>query len=75
MSYFKQTAKIRSEVTNNYVFVRNLKDKGGVIDAHLPEKTIILVSNALQQIKNESFIEVWNILMAIKGVRFRYTSN
>ena len=75
MEYFKSTSKIRAEVKDTYVFVRNMEEKGGVIDALLTEKTSAIVANALQQITNENFSEVWAILMAIKGVRFSYTSN
>ena len=75
MEYFKSTSKIRAEVKDTYVFVRNMEEKGGVIDALLTEKTSAIVANALQQITNENFSEVWGILMAIKGVRFDYASN
>jgi len=75
MEYFKTTSKIRAEVKSDYVFVRNLEEKGGVIDAKLNEKAAEQVAIALQQVSNETFSEVWNILKAIKGVRFDYASN
>ena len=75
MEYYKSTSKIRSQVTTKYVYVRNIEEKGGVIDALLTEKQAVLVADALQQITNENFAEVWSILMAIKGVRFDYASN
>ena len=75
MEYFKSTSKIRAEVKNNFVYVRNLESKGGVIDALLNEKTSIKVSNILQQITDENFSQVWDSLKAIKGVRFDYASN
>jgi len=75
MEYFKSTSKIRAEVKSNYVYVRNIEEKGGVIDALLTEKQAVLVADVLQQITNENFAEVWSILMAIKGVRFDYASN
>jgi hypothetical protein len=75
MNYYKSTSKIRAEVSNNYVYVRNLEEKGGVIDALLSDRAAKKVSNALQQIEDENFSTVWSILMKIKGVRFDYKSN
>jgi hypothetical protein len=75
MNYYKSTSKIRAEVSNNYVYVRNLEEKGGVIDALLSDRAAKKVSNALQQIEDENFPTVWSILMKIKGVRFDYKSN
>ena len=75
MEYFKTTSKIRAEVKSDYVFVRNREEIGGVIDATLNEKAAEQVAIALQQVTNETFSEVWDILKAIKGVRFDYASN
>jgi hypothetical protein len=75
MEYFKSTTQIRAEVKNNYVYVRNLGDKGGVIDALLTDKTTKKVSDCLQQVTNESFSQVWDLLNKIKGVRFEYSRN
>ena len=75
MEYFKSTSEIRAEVKNNYVYVRNLSEKGGVIDASLSDKASEKVSDALQKITNENFAEVWEILKKIKGVRFDYKNN
>ena len=75
MEYFKSTSEIRAEVKNNYVYVRNLSEKGGVIDASLSDKASEKVSDALQKITNENFSEVWEILRKIKGVRFDYKNN
>jgi hypothetical protein len=75
MEYFKSTSKIRAEVKNNYVYVRNLEEKGGVIDALLSDEAAKKVSSALQQIQDENFSTVWSILMKIKGVKFDYKSN
>jgi hypothetical protein len=75
MEYFKSTSKIRAEVKNNYVYVRNLEEKGGVIDALLSDEAEKKVSSCLQQIQDENFSTVWSILMKIKGVKFDYKSN
>jgi hypothetical protein len=75
MEYFKATSEIRAEVKNNYAYVRNLQDKGGVIDANLDEETSKKVSDCLQQITGENFSQVWDLLNNIKGVRFEYSRN
>jgi hypothetical protein len=75
MEYFKSTSKIRAEVKNNYVYVRNLEEKGGVIDASLSDEAAKKVSSCLQQIQDENFSTVWSILIKIKGVKFDYKSN
>jgi len=75
MEYFKSTSKFIAEVKNGYVFVRNLEVKGGVIDALLTEKQETKISNILQQITDESFNNVWEMLMEIKGVRFDFKNN
>jgi len=75
MEYFKSTKEIRAEVKDNYVYVRNLGVKGGVIDALLTDKTAKKVADCLQQVSNENFSEVWDLLKAIKGVRFDYNIN
>jgi hypothetical protein len=75
MEYFKSTSEIRAEVKNNYVYVRNLSEKGGVIDALLSEKTSVKVASVLQQVTNENFSQVWDLLNKIKGVRFDYARN
>lgn len=74
MNYFKSTSKIRAEVKNNYVYVRNLEGNG-VIDAILNSKTSKIVSDKLQQVTNENFSLVWDLLLNIKGVRFDYSKN
>ena len=73
MEYFKATKLIRSEVKNNYVYVRDL-EKGGVIDALLTDSQVKKVSSVLQQITDESFTVVWDLLKSIKGVKFTYSS-
>ena len=75
MEYFKTTTEIRAEVKNNYAYVRNLGDKGGVIDALLTDKTAKKVSDCLQQVTTENFSQVWDLLNNIKGVRFEYSRN
>ena len=75
MEYYKSTTKIRANVTNTFVYVRNAEEEGGVIDALLTEKQSALVANALEQITDENFSQVWDILKAIKGVRFEYKRN
>jgi hypothetical protein len=75
MNYFKSTKEIRAEVKNNYVYVRNLSEKGGVIDALLNEKTSKKVADCLQQVSNENFSQVWDLLNNIKGIRLEYSRN
>lgn len=75
MEYFKSTSQIRAEVKNNYVYVRDLSEKGGVIDALLSEKTAIKVANVLQQVTDENFSQVWDLLNKIKGVSLNYARN
>jgi len=75
MSYFKQTSEIRTELKSDYIFVRNLNPKGGVIDAILTEKQSEKVAKVLQSIETENFSTVWGLLKKIKGVRFSYSSN
>lgn len=75
MEYFKSTSEIRAEVKNNYVYIRNLASKGGVIDALLNEKTSKKVSMILQQVTNENFSQVWDKMNEIKGVRFDFKGN
>jgi len=75
MEYYKSTSKIKANVSDKYVYVRNAEEKGGVIDALLTEKQSALVANALQEVTDENFSQVWDILKAIKGVRFDYASN
>ena len=75
MEYFKSTSEIRAEVKNNYVYVRNLQEKGGVIDALLTDRTSKKVSDCLQNVTDETFSQVWDLLIAIKGVRLDYRAN
>lgn len=75
MSYYKQTSQIRTEVKNGYCYVRNLSEKGGVIEALLSEKNEVKVSNILQSVTEETFSQVWDKLIGIKGVRFEFRSN
>lgn len=75
MEYFKSTSEIRAEVIGNYVYVRNLGQRGGVIDAILTERTSKKVAEILQKITTEPFSTVWDSLNKIKGVRFEYLSN
>ena len=75
MEYFKSTSEIRAEVKNNYAYVRNLGQKGGVIDALLTERTSKKVAETLQQITTENFSTVWDSLDKIKGVRFKFSAN
>jgi hypothetical protein len=75
MEYFKSTSEIRSEVKNNYVYIRNLSDKGGVIDALLNDKTSKKISMILQQVTTESFSQVWDKMNKVKGVRFDFRAN
>ncbi len=76
MSYTKQTSKIRSEITNGYIYVRNLEEKGGVIDASFSnEKQEKKLNAIMQSVTDESFSQVWDMLIGIKGVRFTYKSN
>lgn len=69
------TAKIRASVGNGYSFVRNLEEKGGVIDALVPEKKESAVYQAIEANKESGFSAVWEALNKIKGVRFEYKSN
>ena len=64
MEYFKSTSQIRAEVKNNYVYVRDLS-----------EKTAIKVANVLQQVTDENFSQVWDLLNKIKGVSLNYARN
>ena len=75
MSYFKQTAQIRAEVKDGYVYVRNLAEKGGVIDASISAKVQAKVEAALSQVKDESFSQVWDMMIGIKGVCVEYSRN
>jgi hypothetical protein len=73
--YYKSTAEIRAEVSNDYVYVRNLGDKGGVIDASLTDRTAKKVIDCLQSVTTENFSQVWDLLKAIKGLRLEYKRN
>lgn len=75
MDYFKSTSEIRAQVKYNYVYVRNLSEKGGVIDALLTNEQAEKVSICLQGVTTETFSEVWDLLKNIKGVRFDYARN
>ena len=73
--YFKQTSEIRTELKANYVYVRNMQDKGGVIDSVINEKQAAKIGAILQEVTTETFSQVWEMLMKVKGVRFDYLRN
>lgn len=75
MEYFKSTTEIRAEVKKNYVYVRNLAPKGGVVEAILTERTSKKVSDCLQQVTTQNFSQVWDLLKSIKGVKLEYSRN
>jgi nitrogen regulatory protein PII-like uncharacterized protein len=73
--YFKQTSEIRTELKANYVYVRNMQDKGVVIDSVINEKQAAKIGAILQEVTTETFSQVWEMLMKVKGVRFDYLRN
>jgi hypothetical protein len=70
----KVTKYIRAEINQDYIFVRNLKGNG-IIDAVMPENKIKTVENILKNVENETFSQVWAMLIGIKKVRFEYKNN
>lgn len=75
MEYFKSTSKIRAEVKDNYFFVRDLTDKGGVIDGILNQNQCDEVVRVIQGITDENFSLVWDKLRLIKGVKIDFQRN
>jgi len=75
MEAFKiSTSNIRAEVKNGFVYVRNLEEKGGVIDALVTDRKAKKMISILSQVKDETFSQVWDLLLGNK-VRFDYRSN
>lgn len=75
MSYTKETNEIRAEVSNGFAYVRNLAEKGGVISAIVNDKKSAKVIDALKSVENETFSQVWDMMIKIKGVKFDYQRN
>lgn len=75
MSYFKSTSKLRAEISGDYLYVRNMESKGGVIDSIINVSAMNAVICLIQNITEESFSDVWGSLNKIKGVRMDYKSN
>ena len=70
-----ETTQIRAELKNNFFFIRNLQEKGGVINGLVNDKKAKKVSDILSKITTENFVEVWQKIIAIKGVKVDYASN
>ena len=71
-----ETQKFRAEVRDNYYFIRNLEEKGGVIDASISnKKQYNSVVATIKANENSTFSEVWQSLIGIKGCRPEYSSN
>ena len=75
MNANKTTEKVRAELSNGYCYVRNLEAKGGVIDAMIQESREKHIALIINNIENESFSEVWDLLNQVKHVRFEYKRN
>jgi len=70
------TSFIRAEFSNNYCYVRNEEEKGGVICAIIKtKKQAELVKKVLSKVSGKSFSKVWDEMNTIKGVNFSYSSN
>lgn len=74
MEFYKSTNQIRTEVKNDFVYVRDLSEKSGVISALLNKRTTKKVVDVLENVTNETFGQVWDSLNKIKGVNFDYRS-
>ena len=70
-----ETKQIRAELKNNFFFIRNLQEKGGVINGLVNDKKAKKVSDILSKITTETFVEVWQKIITIKGVKVDYASN
>ena len=75
MNATKTTEKVRAELKNGYCYVRNLEEKGGVIDATISESREKHIALIINNIEDESFSEVWDLLNQVKHVRFEYKRN
>ena len=75
MNANKTTEKVRAELNNGYCYVRNLEEKGGVIDAMINESREKHIALIINNIENETFSEVWDLLNQVKHVRFEYKRN
>jgi capsular polysaccharide biosynthesis protein len=69
------TEKVRAELANGYCYVRNMEERGGVIDAIVSDRKAAQIASIINGITNESFSQVWSSLMQVKGVKFSYQSN
>ena len=75
MKASKTTEKVRAELNDGYCYVRNLEEKGGVIDAIISESREKHIALIINSIESESFSEVWDLLNQVKHVRFEYKRN
>jgi hypothetical protein len=75
METLKTTTNIRAELNNGYCYVRNLNEKGGVVDAMVSVRNENKVFEVINNITDETFDQVWSMLIEIKGIRFEYNKN
>ena len=76
-----ETKEIRAELSNEftyegfYLYVRNLGEKGGVIDAIVSNRKAKKVSDILAKVQDKTFSTIWQELINAKVQKITYKAN